>query len=109
VRPAEHTLETLTLKRKIDTARLFRLARVNHRSATAKQGTHLLRRDRGDPEYFTPKHTASSTDLYQIRDNLLGHLFCVKVFLLLLYRLRTNGVPCSNFTVWNESSPRIPS
>jgi len=62
--------------------------------------------DRGHGEYFATKNTASTRDLYHIEDNLLGHAFCVKVFLELLYRLQTNGVPCSSFPTWNELLPR---
>jgi len=43
------------------------------------------------------KNTVACGNLYQTKDNLLAHAFCVKLFLVLLYRLRTNGVPCPNF------------
>jgi hypothetical protein len=55
------------------------------------------RRVNKEAKILTTKNTAAIGNLYHTKDNLLAYAFCVKLFSVLLYRLRTNGVPGSNF------------
>jgi hypothetical protein len=45
-------------------------------------------------------------DVYHVEDNLLSLAFCVKVSLLLLYRLRAIGVPRPEHPTRNEPLPQ---
>ena len=94
-------LKPLTLKQKIE-GKTFRASYCKPLTQNCGDAQHPRCRVDGTTKILTTKSTATSGNLYHIEDNLLTHAFCVKLFLVLLYRLQTNGVPCLNFLMWNE-------
>lgn len=83
-------LKPVTLKQKIE-RRMFRRglqATIDAKPRRRQNAPGKINQTAKIPKI---ENTAAGSNLYHIEDNLLPHAFCVKLLLVLLYRLRPTG------------------